>query len=103
MDDEGTATKRHIRQKGILVGFLCFFVANFPLFAAEPQSAESERTTSQLDLELLSRGRPISPLVWRAFQPTPLPKVNSSNGPRVSSHIQQGKLALSLTEFLQLV
>jgi outer membrane protein len=103
MDDEGTATKRHIRQKGIWGGFLCIIVANFALFAAEPQSAESERTTSPLDLELLSRGRPISPLVWKAFRPTPLPTVNSSNGPRVSSHIQQGKLALSLTEFLQLV
>ena len=103
MDDEGTATKRHIRQKGILVSFLCFIVTNFALFAAEPQSTESERTASSLDLELLSRGRPTSPLVWKAFRPTPLPMVNSSNGPRVSSHIQQGKLALSLTEFLQLV
>src|SRR5262249_55394923 len=79
------------------------FVANFPLFAAEPQSTGSERSTSPLELELLSRGRPIFPLVWKAFQPTPLPTVNSSNGPRVFSYIHEGKLTLSLTEFLQLV
>jgi outer membrane protein len=101
---EATATKkRHIRHKAILGGLLCFFVANFSLFAEEPQPTDSERTTPKLNLELLSRGRPFSALVWKRFQQIPLPPVNSSNGPKVSSHIQQGKLALSLTEFLHLV
>src|SRR5215475_14527766 len=99
MSDEGIATKRRIRHKGIFLSFLCFFVTNLPLFATEPQSTEGERTTAPLDLELLSRGRPISPLLWKGFRPIPLRTVNSSNGPKVSSHIQQGKLALSLTEF----
>ena len=83
--------------------FLCLFVAIFPLIAAEPQSTGSEQTTSTVDLELLSRGRPISPFIWNGFRQMPLPPVNPRNGPKVSSQIQQGKLALSVSEFLKLV
>ncbi|HYR45295.1 MAG TPA: TolC family protein [Terriglobia bacterium] len=56
-----------------------------------------------MDLELLSRGRPISPFIWNGFRQMPLPPVNPGNGPKVSSQIQQGKLALSVSEFVKLV
>ena len=90
-------------QKKIFSSLLCVLVANLALFAAEPQSNETVQTASTLDLELLSRGRPISPLIWNNFRQTPLPPLNRKNGPTVSMHIQQGKFSLSLTEFLRLV
>ena len=37
------------------------------------------------------------------FRPVRLPPVNDSNGPAIYRHIQQGKLRLSMAEFLQLV
>src|SRR5260370_18069183 len=75
-------------------GLLCLFLANFPLFAEEPQSTESAPAASTLDLELLSRGEPLSPLVWKAFRQIPIPPVTSSNVPRVTDHIRERKLAL---------
>jgi len=78
-----------------LLIILCLFVANPPLFAADEPAP--------LDIELLSRGRPIFPIVWNAYRPAPLPPVNHRNGPQISSRIQQGKLSLSLSEFLKLV
>jgi outer membrane protein TolC len=56
-----------------------------------------------LDLDLLSKGRPMLPLVWNTFRPAPLPAVDPNNGPKVTAYVKQGKLALSLAEFLQLV
>ncbi len=91
---EKIATKRHkihIR----LLSLLCLFVANFPLVAAEQPSP--------IDIDLLSRGRPMFPRVWDVYRPAPLPPVDGSNGPQVAAHIQQGKLFLSLSEFLKLV
>jgi outer membrane protein TolC len=73
---------------------LCFFVASPRLLA---------QTSPTLDLELLSRGRPTFPLVWQNFRQVPLPPVDPNNGPKASGYIKQGKLALSLSEFLQLV
>ena len=95
MVQEVIRAKRHISHKSILLCFLCFFVANSLLFAAEPQST--------VDLELLSRGRSMSPLVWNAFRPMPLPRVDAANGPSIYTHIHEGKLTLSLSEFLHLV
>ncbi len=103
MVQEGIPTKKHMRHKGIFWGFLCVFVANFPLFAVEPQSTENALAAPSPDLELLSRGKRVFPAIWNAYRPVPLPPVDSSNGPKVSRYIQQGKLALSLSEFLQLV
>jgi hypothetical protein len=69
----------------------------------EPQSKEPAQTAPALDLDLLSQGRPMFPLIWQTFLPAPIPPVDPNNGPKVSSYIKQGKLALSLSEFLQLV
>src|SRR5262249_34366999 len=88
------ATKIHIRHKGILLCFLCLFVANSKLFA---QSAPA------LDLNFLSNGRPWSPQLWNNFRQVPLPPIDAKNGPLVSGYIKQGKLALSLSEFLHIV
>jgi outer membrane protein TolC len=86
------AAKRHKNHKGIFLSFLCLFVVNAPLFAEDP-----------LDIGLLNSGRIVFPRVWTAYRPAPLPPVDPNNGPNVSNRIQQGKLALSLNEFLQLV
>src|SRR5262252_2841558 len=87
-----------MRHKILSRGFasLCFFWAGVPVFAGQPQS-------STMDLELLSRGRPMLPLVWNAFRPAPLSPVDATNGPKISGRVQGGKLALSLSEFSQLV
>jgi outer membrane protein TolC len=92
MFQDGMATKRSKKHKGIFWSSLCLLVANAPLFASDP-----------LDIGLLNQGRVVFPRVWNAYRPASLPPVDPNNGPNVSSRIQQGKLALSLNEFLQLV
>src|SRR2546422_5715504 len=84
------------------LGFVCFFVAGFsaPLVA---QPASNAPAAGPPDLELLSRGKPVFPAMWNAYRPIPLPPVDSSNGPKVSRYVQQRRLSLSLSEFLQLV
>jgi outer membrane protein TolC len=67
------------------------------------QSADTGQLQSALDINLLNQGRSAFPTVWRPYRPAALPPVNTANGPIVSSFIRQGKLALSLTQFLQLV
>src|SRR6059036_3005746 len=79
----------------VLLSLLCLFVANLPLVAAEQPSP--------LDIKLLSRGRSMFPIVWNAYRPAPLPSIDYRNGPQISSYTQQGKLSLSLSEFLKLV
>src|SRR5438046_491544 len=90
-------------QKIYRCGFalLCFFAANSRLFAREQQLTETARPA--IDLELLSRGNPLSPLIWKNFRQAPIPPVDQKNGPKVSSYTKQGKLAPSLSEFLKLV
>ena len=61
------------------------------------------QTAPVLDLNFLANGKPWSPFLWSSFRQTPIPPVDGSNGPKVTSYIQQGKLALSLSEFLHLV
>src|SRR5207247_233118 len=56
-----------------------------------------------LDLDFLSQGRPWSPFIWNNFRQAPVPPVDTKNGTKLSSYINQGKLALSLSDFLQLV
>ncbi len=94
MRQENRATKMRKKHKRILLCLLCLFVANSKLFA---------QTAPALDLDFLSQGHPWSPLLWNNFRPAPVPPVDSKNGPKVSSYIKQGKLALSLSEFLGLV
>ena len=80
--------------KAIFLCLLCLFVANSKLFG---------QTTSPNDLDLLSRGRPAFPLIWNTFRPADVPRVDPNNGPILTSYVKQGKLALSLAEFLHLV
>jgi outer membrane protein TolC len=88
----------------ILVGILCLFVADVSLFAQEePESTEKASATPSAELELFSRGSSVFPTIWNAYRPIPLRPVDFSNGTGVSRHIQQGKLALSLSEVLHLV
>ena len=103
MRPKGTATKRHKIHKGIVLCILCLFVANFSLFAAEGDSTGNAPSALTPDLELLSRGKPVFPRIWHAYRPIPLPPIDRENGPKVSRYIKEGKLALSLSEFMQLV
>ncbi len=104
MVQDRIATNRPMGHKKLhaFLGFLCFFVANVsaPLVA---QPANIAPPAGPIDLELLSRGKPVFPMVWNAYRPVPLQPVDSSNGPGVLRYIQQGKLALSLSEYLQLI
>src|ERR1051326_8325133 len=77
---------------------LCILVANTGL-----QTPASAQSTGRFDIDLLMNGRSTFPLVWNAYRPAPLPSVNFSNGPKAADYVQQGKLALSLSQFLQLV
>ena len=98
------SARRAPRQLIILVGILSFFVANVSVFAQEePASAEKAPATPSPELQLLSRGRSVFPTIWNAYRPIPLRPLDFSNGPEVSRYIQEGKLALSLSEFLHLV
>src|SRR5438093_12042483 len=98
------SARRAPRQLIILVGILSFFVANVSVFAQEePASAEKAPATPSPELQLLSRGRSVFPTIWNAYRPIPLRPLDFSNGPEVSSYIEEGKLALSLSEFLHLV
>src|SRR6266487_2033261 len=96
-------TKRNKIHKGIVLCILCLFVANFSLFAAEGDSTGNAPSALTPDLELLSRGKPVFPRIWHAYRPIPLPPIDRENGPKVSRYIKEGKLALSLSEFMQLV
>ena len=91
MSGEDKASKM---SKGIFLCFLCLFVADSKLYA---------QSTSPFDLEFLSQGRPLSPLLWKSFRQVPLPPIDAKNGLQLSSYVKQGKLALSLSEFLHLV
>jgi len=94
--------------KRVFLCVICFCLANFavqtPLFAQSAGSVgPGVESTSLLDINLLNQGTPVSPRVWQAYRPVPLPPVDATNGPQLASYIQQGKLALSLSQFLQLV
>ena len=89
-----------MRESVFLIAVCLLVGIQLPVLA---QSAQDAQRAPQLDINLLSQGRSAFPLVWQAYRPAPLPAVDSSNGPTVSSYTRQGKLALSLSQFLQLV
>ena len=103
MREKRTATTRHKIHQAIVLCILCLFVADFSVFAAESDSNRNAPAASTPDLELLSRGKRVFPTVWNAYRPIALPPIDRSNGPKVSNYIKQGKLSLSLSEFMQLV
>ena len=55
-----------------------------------------------IDTRVLSRG-PSSLLFWSPYRPMALPPLNTKNGPLLEDSIHDGKLELSLAEFLALV
>lgn len=55
-----------------------------------------------IDTEILSRG-PSTLRLWSPYRPMALPPVNTKNGPLLEQAIHDGKLELSLAEFLALV
>lgn len=71
------------------------FLAGIPLRGQRQQPAP-------IDAQLLSRG-PASLRPWAPYRPTALPPVNTKDGPLLEQSIHDGKLDLSLAEFLALV
>ena len=55
-----------------------------------------------IDTKILSRG-PSALRLWNPYRQTPLPPVNTKNGPLLERSIHDGKLELSLADFLALV
>lgn len=88
------ATKR-------IIWSLCLCISALPVFAERSQP-DVNGPPPAVDAELLNRGRSVFPVVWNAYRPMPLRPVNGSNGPKLTDHIHNGKLALTLAEFLQL-
>src|SRR5579863_2494313 len=58
---------------------------------------------ASIDADFLSRGPSGMPRIWRSYSQIPLPSLNTSNRPLLQGAIHNGKLALSLTDFLRLV
>ena len=56
-----------------------------------------------IDADFLSRGPSALPRVWRSYSPVSLPPLNTDNGPLLRGSVHEGKLALSLKDFLRLV
>ena len=72
------------------------------LLAVVPLAGQQGRQPDPIDTRILSRG-PSSKHFWRPYRPTLLPPLNTSNGPLLERSIRDGKLELSLAEFLRLV
>lgn len=56
----------------------------------------------RIDLNLLRHGEAALPAIWKPYRPAPLPPVDLTNGP-LDARIVDGKLAVSLDQFLRLV
>lgn len=80
------------RQRAPIHHHLLLMLAVFPVRGQAP-----------IDADLLSRGPSPFPRFWRPYQPVPVPPPNLRNGQRLMRMIQEGKLQLSLDDFLQLV
>src|SRR5579863_4927133 len=58
--------------------------------------------SSPIDADLFSRG-PSALTFWKAYRTTPLPPLNTQNGPLLEGAIRGRELELTLTDFLRLV
>jgi len=79
--------------------FLSWLPAGALLIMAAPLIAQP----AAIDADFLSRGPSGMPRVWKSYSQVPLPSLNTGNGPLLQGAIHDGKLALSLTDFLRLV
>ena len=73
------------------------------LMSAAGRVASAASSEDGIDINLLNQGKPAFPRVWQVYRPAPLPPVDPSNGPQFTNYLHQGKLALTLGQFLQLV
>ena len=78
------------------IGVALVFLAGMPLHG------QPAGPPAPIDTEILSRG-PSALRLWTPYRPMPLPPMNTRNGPLLEQSIHDGKLELSLAEFLRLV
>lgn len=74
----------------------------FVFLAGMPLHGQPAGPPAPIDTRILSRG-PSALRLWTPYRPLPLPPVNTRNGPLLEQSIHDGKLELSLAEFLRLV
>jgi outer membrane protein TolC len=79
--------------------FLSWSQAFALLLAAAPLIAQP----APIDADFLGRGPSALPHVWKPYSLVSLPALNTNNGPLLQGSIHDGKLALSLADFLRLV
>lgn len=85
---------RRSRSAILALAVVYFVVAPASLWAQKPQP---------FDLSTLRKGAPAFPLFWKPYRPLSLSRLDFRNGPRLERRLLDGKLALSVREFLQLV
>jgi len=73
------------------------------LLAAWLPSALEAEESQTIDLQHLRHGAAAFPTFWRPYGPMSLPPVDLKNGPQLERRIADGRLSVSLREFLQLV
>jgi outer membrane protein len=59
--------------------------------------------STPIDADLLSRGPTAVSRPWKPYRVLPLPPINAVNGPLLRQAVREGKLQLSLADFLRLV
>ena len=59
--------------------------------------------TAPIDADLLTRGPSAASRPWKPYRVAPLPPLNTANGPLLRQAVREGKLQLSLADFLRLV
>jgi outer membrane protein TolC len=63
----------------------------------------SAQAPPPIDLTSLGQGPPALPVIWAPYRPMPLPPVDLRNGSLLEQRIGEGRIRLSLHDFLQLV
>ena len=75
-------------------------IAMLTIVASVPLSAQS---SDLIDGDFLNRGPSMFPRVWESYRPAYLPQPNLRNSPRLTELLREGKIQLSLNDFLGLV
>ncbi len=70
------------------------------ILAGVPLAAQSG---DLIDGDFLNRGPAVFPKIWKPYEQAYLPQPNLSNSPRLNELLREGKLELSLNDFLKLV